>query len=80
MANPELSRLAARLFNQYKVPLDKGFDWAVEVEKADSKEDLSKELQEFLDKPYFINPKPESSALDTNRFIDQAFTRVVEEK
>ena len=59
MANPELSRKAARLFNQYKVPLDKGFDWAIEIETAKSEEDLSPELQKFLSEPYFINPKPD---------------------
>lgn len=59
MANPELSKKAARLFNQYKVPLDKGFSWAIEIEKAKSEEDLSPELQKFLANPYFINPKPE---------------------
>lgn len=60
MVNPELSRKAARLFNQYKVPLDKGFDWAVEIETSESEEDLSPELQKFLAEPYFINPKPGS--------------------
>jgi len=59
MPSPELSRRAARLFNQYKVPLDKGFEWAIEIETSKSEEDLSPELQEFLAKPYFINPKPE---------------------
>lgn len=60
MANPELSRKAARLFNEYKVPLNKGFDWAVEIESAKSEKDLSPELQKFLAEPYFINPrKPE---------------------
>lgn len=58
MANPELSRLAAKTFNQYKVPLDKGFDWAIEIESAKSMNDLSSELQSFLTNPYFINPKP----------------------
>jgi hypothetical protein len=56
MVNPELSRLAARLFNKYKVPIDKGFDWATELETANSEEDLSPELRAFLEKPYFINP------------------------
>jgi hypothetical protein len=56
MTNPELSRLAARLFNKYKVPTDKGFDWAAELAKADSEEDLSPELRAFLEKPYFIDP------------------------
>jgi hypothetical protein len=58
MVSPELSRKAARLFNQYKVPLDKGFDWAVEIETSKSEEDLSPELQKFLAEPYFINAKP----------------------
>ncbi len=57
MANPELSRKAARLFNEYKVPLSKGFDWAVEIESAKSEKDLSPELQKFLANPYFIKPK-----------------------
>jgi hypothetical protein len=56
MANPKISRLAARLFNQYKVPIDKGFEWASEIAKAESEEDLSPELRAFLEKPYFINP------------------------
>jgi hypothetical protein len=51
MANPELSRLAARLFNQYEVPVNKGLEWAAEIEKADSKDDLSAELKKFLEKP-----------------------------
>ena len=59
MANPELSRKAARLFNEYKVPDGQGFDWAIEIEKAKSEEDLSPELQKFLANPYFIKPKPE---------------------
>ncbi len=59
MVNPELSRKAARIFNQYKVPLDKGFEWAVEIETSDSEDDLSPELQKFLAEPYFMNPKPE---------------------
>lgn len=62
MANPELSRRAARLFNQYKVPLDKGFDWAIELESAESEKDLSLELQKFLSEPYFIKPRPKKIA------------------
>jgi hypothetical protein len=58
MANPELSRKAARLFNQYKVPLDISFDWAVEIEAAKSEEDLSPLLQAFLKHPYFIKRRP----------------------
>ena len=58
MANPKLSQLAARLFNQYKVPIDRGFDWATEIEATDSEEDLSPELREFLKRPYYINPPP----------------------
>jgi hypothetical protein len=61
MANPKLSRLAARLFNQYKVPIDKGFEWATELETANSEEDLSPELRAFLGKPYYINSKPEKN-------------------
>jgi hypothetical protein len=59
MANPELSRLAARLFNKYKVPIDIGFEWATEIETADSERGLSPELREFLKKPYYINPRPD---------------------
>lgn len=62
MTNPELSRLAAKVFNQYKVPMDMGFDWAIEIEQANSMSDLSAELQSFLAEPYFINPKPENMA------------------
>jgi len=62
MANPELSRKAARLFNQYKVPLNKGLDWAIQIEAANSEKDLPLELQKFLSEPYFINPKPEKIA------------------
>jgi hypothetical protein len=61
MANPKLSRLAARLFNQYKVPIDKGFEWATEIETVSSEKDLSPELRDFLEKPYYINPKPDST-------------------
>jgi hypothetical protein len=57
MVNPELSRLAARLFNQYKVPIDKGFEWAAEIAKAESEEDLSPKLRDFLKNPYYINPQ-----------------------
>lgn len=53
-----LSRKAAKLFNEYKVPLDPGFKWAIEIESAESEEDLSPELQKFLSNPYFINPRP----------------------
>ncbi len=57
MINPELSRLAARLFNQYKVPINKGFEWDAEIQKAESEEDLSPELRAFLKNPYYINPQ-----------------------
>jgi hypothetical protein len=60
MINPELSRKAARLFNEYKVPLDPGIKWAFELEAAESEADLSPELKKFLADPYFINPKPDS--------------------
>lgn len=59
MANPELSRKVARLFSEYKVPLDPGVEWAFEVEAAKSEEDLSPELQEFIRKPRFLKPKPD---------------------
>jgi len=58
MAIPELSRKAAKIFAEYKVPMDPGFDWALEVEGAKSEGDLSPELRSFLAEPYFINPKP----------------------
>jgi hypothetical protein len=58
MAVAELSRKAARLFNQYRVPNDKGFDWALEIDSAKSEKDLSPELQEFLAKPYLMTPVP----------------------
>ena len=58
MAIPELSRKAAKIFAEYKVPMDPGFDWALEVEGAKSEGDLSPELRAFLAEPYFINPKP----------------------
>ena len=57
MTNPELSRLAARLFNKYKVPIDIGFEWAAEIAKASSEEDLSPKLRDFLKNPYYINPE-----------------------
>jgi len=58
MAIPKLSRKAAKIFAEYKVPIDPGFDWALEVEGAKSEGDLSPELRAFLAEPYFINPKP----------------------
>ena len=60
MAIPELSRKAAKVFNEYKVPLDIGFDWAMEIESAESEKDLSPELQKFLAEPYYMIPKPKS--------------------
>ena len=59
MAIPELSRKAARLFNKYKVSSGRGFDWAVEIESANSEKDLSFELQRFLAEPYMMRTKPE---------------------
>lgn len=59
MANAQLSRDAAKLFTEYKVPLDIGFEWAVEITSADTVSDLSLELQSFLADPYFINPQSE---------------------
>jgi hypothetical protein len=58
MTVAELSRKAARLFNQYRVPNDKGFDWALEIDSAKSEKDLSPELQQFLAKPYLMTPAP----------------------
>jgi hypothetical protein len=57
MTKPEISRLAARLFNQYRIPTDKASEWATEIEAADSEKDLSPELRKFLEKPYHITPK-----------------------
>lgn len=59
MANPELSRKAARLFNEYKAPLDLGFDWAMEIEAAEKESDLSIELQRFLNEPYYLQTPPD---------------------
>lgn len=56
MANAQLSRDAAKLFTEYKVPIDIGFDWATELQLADSMGQLSDDLQAFLTNPYFINP------------------------
>jgi hypothetical protein len=58
MAIPELSRKAAKIFAEYRVPMNFGFDWAFEIEDAKSENDLSLELQSFLAEPYFMNPKP----------------------
>jgi hypothetical protein len=58
VTNPDLSRLAAKLFSKYRVPIDKGFEWAVQIEDSNSEKDLSPELREFLAKPYYINPEP----------------------
>jgi hypothetical protein len=60
MVSPELSRKAAKLFNDYKVSIDKGFDWAIELESAKSEADLSPELQKFLAEPYMMRTKPKS--------------------
>lgn len=79
MANPELSRLAARLFNQYKVPLRKGFDWATEIETADSEENLSSELREFLKKPVEragSAPTNTEKQAATERVIDSSGVKV----
>ena len=84
MANPKLSRLAAKLFNEYNVPLDKGLDWAIEIEKADSIADLSTELKSFLTKPYFLTEEPKASfsgevnadAKNEDRFTEQGFEKV----
>jgi hypothetical protein len=64
MTNPELSRKVAKLFNQYKVPIDLGFKWAGEIENAKSIDDLSLELKEFIDSPsnLKLRPKPRPKA------------------
>lgn len=54
----ELSRRAARLFNEYRVPDDKGWDWGLELMSAKSEKDLSPELQQFLADPYPMTPAP----------------------
>ena len=59
MKNPELSRLAARLFDEYEVPADRSLKWAMEIETTDSEKDLSPELREFLKKPYYTDSKSE---------------------
>jgi hypothetical protein len=61
MKNPELSRLAARLFDEYEVPADRSLKWAMEIETADSEKDLSPELRKFLEKPYYTDSKPEKT-------------------
>jgi len=58
MANPELSRIVAKLFSQYKVPIAQGFEWAAEVERAESIDDLSLELKEFIESPRDLRPRP----------------------
>jgi hypothetical protein len=57
MTNPELSRKVAKLFNQYKVPIALGFKWAEEVEDAESINDLSPELRDFIDSPSNLKHK-----------------------
>lgn len=61
MKNPELSRLAAKLFNQYEVPADQRLKWTTEIETTNFEKDLSPELREFLEKPYYIDSKPEKT-------------------
>lgn len=58
MANPELSRKVAKLFSEYRVPIGLGFEWAEEVEKAKSIDDLSPELREFIESPRDLKPRP----------------------
>jgi hypothetical protein len=60
MANPELSRKVAKLFSQYKVPINLGFKWAEEVYKAESIDDLSPELKKFIDSPRDLKPRPKN--------------------
>jgi hypothetical protein len=60
MLNPELSREAAKLFSQYKVPIDRGFEWAEQIEKAKSIDDLSLELREFMESPRYLKPRPKT--------------------
>tara|TARA_B110000503_G_scaffold22880_1_gene35601 strand:+ start:5105 stop:5287 length:183 start_codon:yes stop_codon:yes gene_type:complete len=60
MTNPELSRKVAKLFNQYKVPIDLGFKWAYEADEADSVDELSPELRDFIENPRDIKSKPNS--------------------
>lgn len=60
MTNPELSRKVAKLFNQYKVPIALGFDWAYQVDSAKSIDELSPELRDFIENPRDIKSKPSS--------------------
>ena len=60
MTNPELSRKIAKLFNQYKVPITLGFEWAYEVDKAESIDELSPELRDFIENPRNLKSKPNS--------------------
>jgi hypothetical protein len=71
MTNPDLSRLAAKLFSKYRVPIDKGFEWAAEIEDSSSEEDLSPELKEFLAKPYYINPRPVTAPPNATKENDE---------
>lgn len=61
MKNPELSRLASKLFNQYEVPADKRLKWTTEIETTNLEKDLSPELREFLKNPYYIDSRPEKT-------------------
>lgn len=60
MANPELSRIVAKLFSQYRVPIDLGLEWAEEIHKAKSIDDLSLELKKFIESPRDLKPRPKS--------------------
>lgn len=68
----ELSRKAARLFNEYRVPDDKGWDWGLELMSAKSEKDLSPELQQFLADPYPMTPAPSDLQKHQSGKHDQA--------
>lgn len=59
MTNPELSRKTAKLFNKYKVPIALGFEWAYEIDSANSVDELSPELRDFIENPRNMQPAPE---------------------
>lgn len=58
MTNPELSRELAKLFNRYKVPIDLGIKWAYEADAAESVDELSPELRDFMENPRDMKSKP----------------------
>lgn len=49
--NAELSRKIAKTFNEYPLDIATMFDWGIESLSADSVNELSQELQNYLDNP-----------------------------